>query len=708
MPIDTKDSYKYRNQVRVKVDSSTEEGKKALDTYKKDQKYHYMDIGRVGRHMPNGKYFIEKPIIVELIRVPKIIMQVREKATDKAGKDVYELKTFLSRFGELDFYATIDYNRADLYFVEHVWVENLGIQENYSTLIYSIFYENKQVPMKEIFYKFNISANADDYGKRWKDIDITNTLIAKTKACLAVTCANNVAKTITQTALEKSIDAMDETSIGKKVLNSFNKSVKKDEDLKFKITKTPELTKTNLFLDAIDNVAGNKELRNIKFVDSINKVLDIQSDKVNAITADITQATTPLCICDKFTELQESSVATIEGAFAGQATDAEMVDGLITSRTVLQVMPDGSNKVVLMLEPTDPVIENFDIRNESLVTQIKIMNTDFDNIMTIDGKPIDITVDRFDEESKKTRAYLVLQGMQADQRFDVFSTEDEKEFKKKLKKLTVQEAEDMERLRAQYRELFASIYANQEQGDVLIQDLDPEVFRGQLEQGEGPVNFKGVLQQPANIERLKTNEGRIKEERLQQVADKEAVETIPDTETEEEKERKRLAALARQQEIDEEQAILEKQQQQAEELQEEVIEAQQSGKDVERHLEKVEKKKAEVEQSQQQLATKQQEQEDIEEKNKQQEEEEKKKRQLKQQMDLEAAEVLDDDLEDDLDDDLEMDDAPDYTSVAQDNINSSGSEVFEAENQSSFVHMDNEGVATLSNETSSMEITLDQ
>ena len=34
MPIDTKNSYKYRNEVRVKVDSKTEEGKKLLDEYR--------------------------------------------------------------------------------------------------------------------------------------------------------------------------------------------------------------------------------------------------------------------------------------------------------------------------------------------------------------------------------------------------------------------------------------------------------------------------------------------------------------------------------------------------------------------------------------------------------------------------------------------------------------------------------------------------
>ena len=61
------------------------------------------------------------------------------------------------------------------------------------------------------------------------------------------------------------------------------------------------------------------------------------------------------------------------------------------------------------------------------------------------------------------------------------------------------------------------------------------------------------------------------------------------------------------------------------------------------------------------------------------------------QLDLEAAERM---AEDDLED--MMDDTPDYTSVEQDNINASGSEVFESEHHSDFVKQDNEGVAVIS------------
>ena len=519
MPIDTKNSYKYRNEVRVKVDSKTEEGKKLLDEYRRDQKYHYMDIGRVGRHLSNGKYYIEKPIIAELITIPKIIIRVREKAFDKSGKDVYELKTFLSRFGELDFYATIDYNRADLYFVEHVWVENLGIQENYSTLIYSIFYENKKVPMKEIFYKFRISANADDYGKRWKDIDITNTLIAKTKACLAVTCANAVAQQITKTALDKSLDVMDTTrGLGQKVVDTFNKTVKKDDDLRFRISKTPDLLKTDHLLNAIDTVAENKGLKNANFVNSINQVLDIQSDKVNLVTNDIYKATTPLCICNKFTELQESSIATIEGNITHQMADSEMInEGLKTSRTIIQTMPDGTKKIYLMIEPTDPIIENFDIKNETLITQIRIRNSNFDNVLTIDGQPVDISTERFYESSKKTRAYLVLQGMQADERFNVFSLEDEKEFKKKLRGLSRQEVDEIKRLRAQYQEMFMTVNGPNQDKEYILQNIDQQGLQGiftledpTLAQGNGMILFlsstlKEDFKQQTNIKLNKKN-----------------------------------------------------------------------------------------------------------------------------------------------------------------------------------------------------------
>ena len=73
------------------------------------------------------------------------------------------------------------------------------------------------------------------------------------------------------------------------------------------------------------------------------------------------------------------------------------------------------------------------------------------------------------------------------------------------------------------------------------------------------------------------------------------------------------------------------------------------------------------------------------------EEEERKRRQTQMQLDLEAAERM---AEDDLED--MMDDTPDYTSVEQDNINASGSEVFESEHHSDFVKQDNEGVAVIS------------
>ena len=750
MPIDTKDSYKYRNEVRVKVDSKTKEGKKLLDEYRKDQKYHYMDIGRVGRHLSNGKYYIEKPIVAELITIPKIIIRVREKAFDKSGKDVYELKTFLSRFGELDFYATIDYNRADLYFVEHVWVENLGIQENYSTLIYSIFYENKKVPMKEIFYKFRISANADDYGKRWKDIDITNTLIAKTKACLAVTCANEVAKQITKTALDKSLDVMDASkSLGKKVVDTFNKTVKKDDDLRFKISKTPDLLKTNHLLSAIDVVASDKALRNANFVNSINQVLDIQSDKANLVTNDIYKATTPLCICNKFTELQESSIATIEGNITHQMANDEMInEGLKTSRTIIQTMPDGTKKIYLMIEPTDPIIENFDIKNETLITQIRLRNTDFSNVLTIDGQPIDISTERFLEESKKTRAYLVLQGMQTDERFDIFSTEDENEFKKKLRGIPREEVEEIKRLRTQYREMFMTAYGDKQPSEYILQNLDREGIEGifTLEEAEALARDGIQIRPELNPEGRLQTQTAIKQQ--QEEIQKEIEELKEKQETEEEREKRRLVESAKDMEgvqqqpnenmqqvvedkieaqvemrenqqqavmegnfeqpatqNEEEQAILARQQEQAEELQEEVIEAQTKGEDVKEHLANMEKQKvatlqsAPVAENAQATASNlnaiEEKEKELSELSEKQEkvEQEKKESQARMQADLDLAKQ-------------NANQAPavepvssgkDFSGLKQEEINSGGSGVFEAEkSKSSVVRQDSEGISAIS------------
>ena len=750
MPIDTENSYKYRNEVRVKVDSKTKEGKKLLDEYRQDQKYHYMDIGRVGRHLSNGKYYIEKPIIAELITIPKIIIRVREKAFDKAGKDVYELKTFLSRFGELDFYATVDYNRADLYFVEHVWVENLGIQENYSTLIYSIFYENKKVPMKEIFYKFHISANADDYGKRWKDIDITNTLIAKTKACLAVTCANAVAQQITKTALDKSLDVMDATrGLGQKVVDTFNKTVKKDDDLRFKISKVPDLLKTDHLLNAIDTVAENKGLKNVNFVNSINQVLDIQSDKANLVTNDIYKATTPLCICNKFTELQESSIATIEGNITHQMADNEMInEGLKTSRTIIQTMPDGTKKIYLMIEPTDPIIENFDIKNETLITQIRIRNSNFDNVLTIDGQPVDITTDRFYEQSKKTRAYLVLQGMQTDERFEIFSIEDEKEFKKKLRRIPREEAEEIKRLRSQYQEMFMTVNDPNQNSDYILQNIDQQGLQGVFTLEDPNLAQENGMRVAPEL----NPEGRLQAEnqyKAQQEELKEEIEELKEQqETEEEREKRRLAESAKdmegnqQQPTDEiqqvvedkmetqvemrenqqqtvmegnqpqpetnnaeEQAILARQQEQAEELQEEVIEAQTNGEDVKEHLANMEKQKVAIQAAEpvkeetqtvstslNQINEKEKELSELAEKQ-EKVEQEKKESQARMQADLDLAKQT-------------TSQAPavepvssgkDFSGLNQENINAGGSSVFEAEkSQSQFARQDSEGTTVIS------------
>ena len=56
-------------------------------------------------------YYTQK----ELIVVPKLIIRVTERAIDRAGKDVYQLRTYMSKFGQLNFLLTVDKDKAELF-----------------------------------------------------------------------------------------------------------------------------------------------------------------------------------------------------------------------------------------------------------------------------------------------------------------------------------------------------------------------------------------------------------------------------------------------------------------------------------------------------------------------------------------------------------------------------------------------------------------
>ena len=715
MPVDSNYSYKHRNIVRVTADSKTDEGKNILDDFRRDQRYQRMDIGRIGRHMPDGQYKIEPQIVAEFITIPKIIMQVREKAFDKAGKDVYELKTFLSRFGELDFMVTIDKDQADLYFIEHVHVDNICIHENYSTLIYSLHYANQNVPIKEIFYKFNISANPDDYGKRWKDIDITNTLVAKTKAALAVACVANVAATIVGNSLDSSIKTIgsEAENFGKKVVSTYNKIVKKSPELKTPNLSGIEVEKTNILLNTIENLTTIKELQKPNIVKSINNVLEIQTDASNELFANIQKNTTPLCICNKFTELQESSVATIEDAI----TKREMVNGKLEeikpAQTYIETLPDGTQRVVMLVEPTDCKIENFDIKNESIVTQFKIMTSPFDDVTTIDGTSVDISIDRFGLESENTIAIDKLRELAIHRHFDLISLEDEKEFKKKIRRLTNQQAEEIKKLREEYREQLAKL--SPKQSNIVFQELDKELFMQQQEMLQAELQQQQQAQpqlSPEETARLAEEAQQEQAEGLQEQLQEEQDVAPLSPEEEEEQARKRArqqmqdimleeeSALA-EQELQNEQEILERQQEQAEELQEEVIESQQNGESIKEHLENVSQQKEEIEKQNFNQEQQQQPKEDViilgtektkvneEIANKEKEEQEKARQRKRlaeeleiQQRQLEAQEKLENQ-------------APPITSefeTSNNTAHSTGSTIFETEKQNSSVETTSEGL----------------
>ena len=165
-------THKHRFNVYVDLNPKTRLGENLLQQYHEETKRHVMDIGRIGYHDHHGKYVIDYYTQKELIVVPKLIIRVTERAIDRAGKDVYQLRTYMSKFGQLNFLLTVDKDKAELFLVENIYIENMNHREDYETLLFKLTYFNqKPVPLREIFYKFGIKANPDDYGKSWKEED---------------------------------------------------------------------------------------------------------------------------------------------------------------------------------------------------------------------------------------------------------------------------------------------------------------------------------------------------------------------------------------------------------------------------------------------------------------------------------------------------------------------------------------------------------
>ena len=290
-------SHKHTYNVYVDLNTRTKLGENLLNQYHEQQKNHCMDVGRIGYHDKYGRYIIDEYTRKELIVVPKLIIRVTECAVDRAGKDVYQLRTYMSKFGQLNFLLTIDRDKAELFLVENIYIENINHREDYETLLFKLTYFNqKPVPIKEIFYKFGIKANPDDYGKSWKeeDVKINNILVSKAKAEMTKQLANKLASSINQKALVTSLNYLNkENTFGQKVTEAYSKKVATEKQLT-KMATEPKLENTlnNVLLKTLEEQTTKKDVQNKTNFMVYKRVLDVQMTTAQQLSKEIEKANT--------------------------------------------------------------------------------------------------------------------------------------------------------------------------------------------------------------------------------------------------------------------------------------------------------------------------------------------------------------------------------------------------------------------------------
>ncbi len=288
-------SHKHEYNVYVEINSKTKLGRDLLEQYHKQAQRQYIDIGRIGYHDKYGKYVIDHYSLFELISVPKLIISVTEMAIDKAGRDVYKLRTYMSKFGQLNFLLLVDRTSAELILVENVFIENLNHKENYETPIYKLRYSSReQVLLREIFWKFNIRANPDDYGKAWKNKEsvINNVIVAKAKAEMTIQLANRLASNINQKALITSLNYLNkEGSYGKNVTKEYSKIVSKSKELNA-LTTSPKLENTlnHVLVKTLEQQTTKIDLKDKTNYSIYKKVLDVELSSHNEVKKEVNKA----------------------------------------------------------------------------------------------------------------------------------------------------------------------------------------------------------------------------------------------------------------------------------------------------------------------------------------------------------------------------------------------------------------------------------
>lgn len=290
-------SHKHNRTVYVDLNPKTKIGSDLIGQYHEQTKNHCMDIGRIGSHDDHGRYKIDYYTIKELVVIPKLIIRVTERAISRAGKDIYQLRTYMSKFGQLNFLLLVDRDKAELILVENVHISNLNHTEEYETTLWVLkYYNQKPIPLAEIFYKFGIRANPDDYGKSWKEdkVEINNILASKAKADMTIKLANTVASSINQKALVASLNYLNkEGEYGKKITSAYSKKVASKKEIN-SLAASPKLENTlnHILLKTLEEKTDKKDLKDTSNLRVYKKVLDIQLSTPNAISSYVEQNNT--------------------------------------------------------------------------------------------------------------------------------------------------------------------------------------------------------------------------------------------------------------------------------------------------------------------------------------------------------------------------------------------------------------------------------
>lgn len=385
----TKDyiSHKYKRTVYVNLNPKTKVGSDLIGQYKEQTRLHCMDLGRIGYHDEHGRYKIDFYTTKELIVIPKLIIRVTERAMSRAGRDVYELRTYMSKFGQLNFLLVVDKDYADLILVENVYIENLNHRENYETLLWRLsYYNQKPLPLAEIFYKYGIKANPDDYGKSWKeDVKINNVLATKSKAMMSIEHANKVGSAISQKALVTSLNNLNkEGAYGKKITEAYSAKVAKNAEIN-KLASSPKLENTlnHILVKTLEEQTTKKDLTDPANLRVYKRVIDVQ-------------LSTPSAVCEEVEKLDTKE--NFKNYLMGNYQNKKNKNTQYTDENIIFDQKQSQfEKIISHTFSKEPVNEKTEKREEKIeIAKVPKRNLpkeffDFDNKKVL----VDVSVDRF-------------------------------------------------------------------------------------------------------------------------------------------------------------------------------------------------------------------------------------------------------------------------------------------------------------------------